>query len=122
MVPGCTGRTVFEGHWAQTLDRRSKLGFVQAIFRPPGPVPLETIRRVLARNRVRYVVLDAASMGWQRGVPPELPRMAFLPLVKVAFVNPLVVILEIKDFEARSDTQPWTSGDWRGPARGSTTP
>jgi len=114
MVPGRTGCTVFYGHWAQTLDRPGKMGFVQALFGPPGRLPLAAVKGLLARNRVHYVVLDAGSMNWQRGVPRQLPAMTFLPLTKVAFVNPLVVILAIQEFQPRSDSRPWTSGDWQG--------
>ena len=61
-LPGRIGVTVFEGHWAQTLDQARKRDFVRDLFAAHHKTTPEQARRVLDRNRVRYVVADRRSL------------------------------------------------------------
>jgi len=122
LVPGYTGDTVFYGHWAQTLDPERKLDFLKALVGPPGGLAPAAIRRILSRNRVRYIVLDAMGMGWRNGIPGHLPRMTLSPATKVVYRNPLVVILEVLGYKPQSETQLWASGNWEGPSNGMAQP
>jgi hypothetical protein len=120
-VPGATGLTVFEGHWAQTLDRQRKQAFVHDLFEPPGAVDASDVRRVLIRNRVRYILLDSRSAR-DYGLGDGTRPFDFGRLARVAWQRPQVMIWEVTPEPATGEHQPpppephrWTSGDWRGP-------
>jgi hypothetical protein len=110
LVPGRSGMTVFGGHWAQTIDLRDKQRFVRSLFRAPESLGTERVRRVLARNRVRYVVLGA------EGDPQGRTRagLSSSPLLRQVLHNDALTIWEYRDYRSASPTEPWESGDWRG--------
>jgi hypothetical protein len=114
MIPGRTGNTVFEGHWAQTLDRAGKRRFTRVLFSPNGLADLNMIHRVLARNNVRFIVLDTVTARQWR-LPIDTSHFPFSPLVDPVFQNGSVYIWEVKGYQADLDTEPWPSGNWFGP-------
>ncbi len=113
MIPGRTGNTVFEGHWAQTLDLRRKRQFIRLLFNPHGLADINVIRRVFLRNRVRYILLDTATAR-RGGLPFSTSRFPFIPLVEPVFQNDSVLIWEIKDYRSGLETQSWPNGNWFG--------
>jgi hypothetical protein len=116
LIPGHTGRAVFEGHWAQTIDSSSKRAFVDAMFTRGAVVELSEVRRVFDRNRIRYVVLDALSAG-RFGLGQAGPEPAFAPLVVPTFRNERIAIWEYR--RDRPGVPPaWGDGDWRGAPTG----
>jgi hypothetical protein len=112
-VPGRTGTAVFWGHWAQTIDRQEKHRFLMSIF-SGAPVDTGDVRRILQRNRVRFIVADRVSVGRYR-IPTDASVYAFRPFVRPVFANAAVHIWEVADHRPQPDDEPWPSGDWRGP-------
>ncbi|MBP7148133.1 MAG: hypothetical protein KBD01_11345 [Acidobacteria bacterium] len=115
LVPGRTGLTVFEGHGAQTIERARKLEFVQMLFGPPERADLGAIARILARNRVRYVLLDRWSAEHAYGAAWRGTRFAFEPLCPEVFRNERTIVWERRDHRPADETAYWPTGDWRGP-------
>jgi hypothetical protein len=114
LLPGRTGNTVFEGHWAQTLDRPQKYTFELELFRVPSKLTPDMVRGVLSRNRVRYLLFDVVSarrhqlptatpFSWADGQPsPELAIPAegfvFAPLARLVYRNAAVIIWEVNGY------------------------
>jgi hypothetical protein len=114
LVPGWTGATVFTGHWAQTIDIDAKARFVELMFRRSGFVVGSELRRVLDRNRVRFVVLDAGSMSLER-LPEQLPDDNLATVARLALRNRKVAIWEVEPPPEGSAVTPWATGDWLRP-------
>ncbi len=116
-IPGATGSTVFAGHWAQTIDAPGKWEFVDAVFSEGLPADGGALRRVLDRNRVRYLVLDARDQGWGV-VTPTRPVLVADVIARVVRETERTIVWEVDAYRTRSENEPWQSGDWRGPAGG----
>ena len=110
MIPGRTGRAVFAGHWAQTIDPQGKDEFIRFLFGPPSPALPARVLPVLRRNQVRWIVLDAASRSLY-GLPDDDGAIGASQIGAVRFHNGWVTIWSVE-----GDGQPpprWRSGDWR---------
>ena len=110
MIPGLTGRTVFAGHWAQTVDVPGKIEFLRTVFGPAEGASLVEMDRILRRNGIRWAVLDAGTRArFGESTPDE--ALAVSRLGSVRFRNRFVTIWELSGAPV-----PWGSGDWRGRA------
>jgi hypothetical protein len=116
MIPGRTGCVVFAGHWAQTVDVAGKSEFISALFGPPGSLDLGLIRRVFARNRIRFIVLDRVERD-EQDIPPDQSAFAFSPLATKVLGNAFVTIWTVNEGPTGAD-EAWDGGDWRGPSDG----
>jgi len=114
LVPGATGATVFCGHWAQTIDIDAKDTFLERALGPAGPVSPSQLRAVLARNRVRFLVVDARSLSAHE-LPEPLPAANLPGLAHQVLRNRTVAIWETDAVPAASEVAAWGTGDWRGP-------
>jgi len=53
-LPVLTGRKVFVGHWAETLNFVEKLKVATAIWK--GLIPVEEAKRLFRQHRIRYAL------------------------------------------------------------------
>jgi len=106
MIPGLTGRVVFAGHWAQTIDLPRKLEFIRLLFSPEPRPSLERISGVLARNGVGWAVL-ARSRAGERAADEAL---VVSRLGEIRFRNRFVTIWRLRS----GPPVPWGAGDWTG--------
>jgi len=97
-IPGWTGATDFWGHWALTVDLARKRDLALQMITPGSPLDTDTAGRLLAEQRIRWVVLDKASaeMGPAHTWPVPIDRLAIAPWAKPAYENEWVTILEIR--------------------------
>ncbi len=106
LVPGYTGDTVYEGHWANTIDLMPKRLWVIRLFSVGNdPLPLESVRQTFVKNRVRYLMLDLFSARALK-VPQAHPQFVFLPLVNQVFRNDTIVIWEVQPNVGDAETRP----------------
>ena len=67
-IPRATGKTVYLGHWAETLRFGSKLGQVLGFY--GGQMSVDQARNFLKENRIRWVVESRFEQGSeQRSLP-----------------------------------------------------
>jgi hypothetical protein len=82
-IPRETGRTVYAGHWAETLNfwnpqtRAGKLGEAQHFYGVGRKLGAEEARAWLQNNRIRFVIEGSYEREWMRelhgALPLELP-------------------------------------------------
>ncbi len=60
-LPARTGLTVAEGHWAQTINWRSKRQFSAALFGPPKTISTQQVEKKLRQFNIRFILLDDVS-------------------------------------------------------------
>ncbi len=53
-LPVLTGRRVFVGHWAETLDFPNKLRIAAALWK--GEIPVQEAQRLFEQHRIRYAL------------------------------------------------------------------
>jgi hypothetical protein len=97
-LPGRVGVTVYQGHWAQTLDLERKRDFVLDLFSANARTPPEEIERLLTAYRVRYLVADRSSVMRYKLAGSSAGQdagQAFRPWTRLAFKNADVLIWEV---------------------------
>jgi hypothetical protein len=73
MIPGHTGKTVYFGHWAQTLDYPAKLALGARVFGDVDPSP-QGLAFELRRERIHYVVVDAVGLAGDSALRARVER------------------------------------------------
>jgi len=101
MIPGRTGRTVFSGHWAQTMNYRAKYAFVLRLLSGTGGESKESVVATLHENRVRLLVLDRLG---REGLATASTPPALQGLATLVFENNLVKIWSVPPRDAHLDT------------------
>ena len=112
MLPGWTGITVFEGHWAQTIDQARKREFAGTLFGATGSIDINEAARILRRNRIRFIAMDRSSADRYDLTGPEF---AFSSLADRVYDHDGFVIWKLKRDEKQSDEPSWTDRGWRDP-------
>ena len=78
-VPRETGRTVFAGHWAETLNfwnpttKTGKLAEVQSFFGIGRPMTAAQARLWLRKNRIEIVIVGTHERRWMKQFGGRLP-------------------------------------------------
>src|SRR3989442_8145441 len=119
MIPGRTGRAVFAGHWAQTIDPQGKDEFIRFLFGPPSPALPARALPVLRRNQVRWIALDTASRSLY-GLPDDDGAIGASQIGAVRFHNGWVTIWSV-DGDGQLPPR-WRTGNWPGGATATARP
>jgi hypothetical protein len=73
MIPGHTGKTVYFGHWAQTLDYPRKLALGARVFGDADHAP-QALASELRHERIHYVVVDVLGLAGDPGQRARVER------------------------------------------------
>ncbi|HEX8832691.1 MAG TPA: hypothetical protein VF719_00755, partial [Abditibacteriaceae bacterium] len=80
-IPRETGRTVYAGHWAETLNffdektRSGKIVEVQRFFGLSGTMTSDEAKQWLAQNHIRYIVMGFYENELRARLPLDLPLL-----------------------------------------------
>ncbi|MBI5832934.1 MAG: hypothetical protein HZB16_11605 [Armatimonadetes bacterium] len=99
-VPALIGRTVYVGHWAETINYGTKLNEFAAFMKGDGSADDKTAW--LRENRIAYLFMGTYETAWTDGQHPQLPVLerVYPPEGKLAALElPPVQIFRVKPTE-----------------------
>jgi len=106
-VPALIGRTVYVGHWAETINYGAKLTEYAAFMKGDGSADEKTAW--LRDNRIEFVFYGTYESAWTDGQRPQLPALerVYPPEGKVAELErPPVQIFRVKQGADSTSARP----------------